>query len=274
MDKPQIERVWKEFVSSRSPEIKSRLAAHYFEFVQHIANNLAQKLNWKVPVEELASYGTDGLFSAIEAYDLERKIKFETYAYRRIQGSMIDAMRSEDWVPRSVRQRQDQIEQCRETMEAHFGDRVSTSQVLQQLNICEKDFHKNPSKYKASMKSSIENCINPEVESDNKKDFNKYLVCKKNSSPEGKIVRREFLSKLMGKHFSSLERKIIYFYYYEDLTMKEISKKLNISESRISQLHQQVLKRLRAKIAINPEYFDEDVISVMSECHSRGSLFS
>lgn len=273
MNKQELERAWSNYFKKRSPENKRPLVAHYFEFVQHIANNVAQKLNWRVPVDELTSHGIDGLYSAIEAFDHKRGIKFETYAYRRVQGSMIDAMRAEDWVPRSVRQRQEEINNKREALEAQRGEKVHMGEVLQSLAINEVDYHKNVSKYRAAGRSSIENCINTEVENDNKKDFNKYLECKNISQQDSKLVRREFLSKLMGKDFSTLERKIIYYYYYEDLTMKEIAAKLNISESRISQIHQQVIKRLKVRVEVNPDYFSKDIVEVMQECNSKDSLY-
>tara|TARA_Y100000310_G_scaffold293966_1_gene324006 strand:+ start:778 stop:1602 length:825 start_codon:yes stop_codon:yes gene_type:complete len=267
----ELESVWSRFTKKKSDKLRNQLIEHYYPYVKKIASTLAQKLHFKVSAEELTSHGLDGLYRAISAFDISRGIKFETYSYRRIKGSMIDAIRQQDWVPRSVRQRADLIETTKNRLESKLGRRVDLKEVLSEAKISETDYHKNVSKYNAAGQASIESNDQLSSEEDTKKDFNKYLAAKTPDHPEGKFIRKEFFKKLFDSGFNDLERKIIYYHYYESFTMKKISEKLQISESRASQIHHQVLKRLRAKLENEKEYFDNDVLNYIAGA-DRSSL--
>lgn len=274
MDNNQLRRTWKSFLVKRGKRSRQKLIEHYFEYVQKISTNLSKKFNYKMSAEELASYGLVGLYRAIDHYDNKRKVKFETYSYSRIKGAMIDGVRTEDWVPRSVRIRQTIIERAQEKKQCVQGYKISETNVLKDVGISESDFHKKHNKYKASSVVSLEHTVFPDTNDDeNKKDFNKYLVADNEDRPYGGLIRKEFLSKLMGKNFSAIERKVIYHHYYEGLTMKEIAHKFDISESRMSQIHRTILKRLKSQITKNPKYFSEDILSIISECNGKESLF-
>jgi RNA polymerase sigma factor for flagellar operon FliA len=274
MDKMELQKTWQCFLKNRDVKSKQKLIEHYYLYVQKIASNLAKKLNYKVTAEELASHGLDGLYRAIDYYNSERNVKFETYSYSRIRGAMLDGLRTEDWVPRSVRLRQSQIEKALNKKETKEGHKMSEASVFRKLGIREQEFLRNRKKYKATTVSSLENTFCQDIDlNTNKKDFNRYLVCHNETSPSSKLVRKEFLSKLMGKEFSSLERKTIYYHYYENLTMKEIANKFDISESRMSQIHRSILRRLKAKIERNPTYFNKDIISLITQCNDKGKLF-
>jgi RNA polymerase sigma factor FliA len=273
MNNLELQKVWEEFKLSNDGELRNQLIKHYYVLVKKIARKVCNKINRRVSEEELASHGFDGLYKAIDRFELERKIKFETYATLRIRGSIIDGLRSDDWVPRSVRMRQTKIEKMREKMESEKCDAVTDSEVISELDISEEDYIKNNKKFNPVIFSSIDSNVVLEKENENKKDFNKYLVSKNISSPDSKLIRKEFLGKLMGRDFKNIERKIVYYYYYENMTMREISKKVDMSESRISQIHKDVLKRLKNKINKNPEYFGENIISIIASCNDKNPVF-
>jgi len=268
MDSQELKETWESFAKNHDFDSKQKLVEHYFNFVQNIARKLASKLAYKVTVEELASSGIDGLYKAIDSYDPETfGTKFETYGYIRVWGAMIDGIRNDDWVPRSVRLRQADIEKARSEMEASSGIKVSDEMLFAHLGIDPEDYNRNSHKYHAVGISSLDNCL--EDGEENKKEFNSYLVAKNEPSPDANILRKEFLSKLVGKNFTALERNILYLYYYENYTMKEISDKLKVSESRISQVHHDVLKRLKTRVEVNPNYFSADIMDIMDEANTK-----
>ena len=266
--------VWDVYLKDRDDKSKNKLVAYYFTFVNKIASTLSRKLNNHVSQPELASHGVDGLYKAIENFDVTMGNKFETYAYIRIKGAMLDGLRKEDWVPRSVRIRETTIQKEQDRLQNASGEKTTKSEALKELGINELEYNKHPEKFHARSIFSIEASSNPNIDNnDNKKDFNEYLESHKNSSPDSRIVRMEFLNKLIGRRFTKLEKNIVYLYYYEELTMKEIAKQLKISESRISQIHQSVLKRLKTRIKINPNYFSDNILDIIEKCKNSNPLF-
>ena len=222
----------------------------------------------------MASYGVDGLYKAIERFDLDRGIKFETYASQRISGSMIDALRKDDWVPRSVRVRSNAIKKIKSELEAKHGRKIDDTEAAKHAGFCEKDFIKNVKKFMPISLSSIDEFSSPSngIET-SKHDFNISLKSKNVPTPDSKIVRKEFLNKLIGKNFSRREKKIIYYYFYEDLSMGEIASALDLSESRVSQMLKDLMKKLKTRIELNPNYFKKDILEIIGECNDKDSLF-
>ena len=273
MDVTQLQLTWDRFLSRRDTKSHNKLVEHYFPYVKKIATKLSKKYNYKVSAEELTSHGIDGLYRAINYYDRSRMVKFETYSYSRIRGAMIDGIRSEDWVPRSVRLRQAIIDKAKNQAEYLQGHGVHETSVLKNIGINETEYHKKRTKYHAASVVSLENTFCTEIEIDeNKKDFNRYLVSENEAPPNSSLIRKEFLSKLMGKKFSEIERKTIYYHYYEGWTMKEIAAKFNISESRMSQIHRAILKQLKIQIKKNSIYFSRDLLSIIIGGNNREQL--
>jgi len=256
MTKTELNSLWKTFKKTNKQEKRNKLIEYYYSLVKKIARTVSKKINYKVSSDELASHGVDGLFKAIEKFDLNRNIKFETYAYSRIKGSMIDGLRSNDWVPRSVRIRQSKIEKAIVSIETETGEKAKILSAVEKLGINTSEYIKNPKKFKASICSSIDTSTCLGDEENVKKDFNKYLESNV-LSPDIKIIRREFLSKFLGKGLRADERMIVYLYYYEKLTMREISLRLRTTESHISQRHKAILKKIKNKISKNQQYLKE-----------------
>jgi len=271
MNDIQLKKEWESFSEKPNEKSKNKLVEHYRILVEKIAASLAKKMNNKVSQEELASHGLDGLYNAIDNFDLKRKNKFETYACLRIRGSMIDGLRTEDWVPRSVRIRHNNLEKARSQLEMKKSEHISESEILKEAGIDEAEYHRNVKKFVPTAIASIDNYV---AKSDGDfddaiKDCNKYLQDNCETSPDATIEKQELIKKLLNNNFTKSEKQIVYYYYFKNMTMKEISKITLMSESRISQIHQKVLKRLKKQIQENVGDFEEVLPGVSKMCLAK-----
>lgn len=280
MRKQEIEylNLWKEFKQAktniRKNEVKKKLAEIYYPIVEKHANNMARKLDWKISSDELASYGVDGLYTAIERFSPDIGVTFACYSSLRIKGSMIDGMRKDDVIPRSVRIHFSKIEKARDELYSEKGSNITEKEILQKAGIDEQDFVKNLKKYiPISMSSTDGTSICGDNMDDFKQDVNDMMVDLKTISVDSNIIRKEFFNKLVSNEFTRDEQWIIYLYYYEGYTMDLIGEKLHMSESRISQIHKNILPRLKNKILKNPKYFAEDIKKVIGSCNDSSPLF-
>jgi RNA polymerase sigma factor for flagellar operon FliA len=272
----ELKEIWLSYKKTDNIEDRNKLVKHYYQYVKNIASKIQTRIKNKLTHDELTSLGLDGLYDAIEGFDLEQHNKFETYSYTRIFGSIIDNLRQYDWVPRSVHLRQSAIEKIKQEVESELGEKISNSDVLKRAGINEIEYHRNSKKFIASSIASIETNQNITLIDDNKKDFNKYLESKNTSSPDSRLIRKEFISKLIGNNFTSIEKKIIYYYYYEGYTIKQIKEILDVpeySESRLIQLKQKIIKRLKTRIQLNPNYFSDDIVNLINLCNDKSSIF-
>jgi RNA polymerase sigma factor for flagellar operon FliA len=250
--------------ASRGGDVKPLvrvLVDHYYPLVRTVAKRMCQKLA-EVTEDELASMGVDGLYDSIQNFDPSRNTKFETYAMHRIRGSMLDAIRKADWIPRLVRAKCAWMERKRQFHESDQGRRLSNSELAEKLNMTEHQFEHM---FKVINTPSMHSANDLGIEDDEGKGVLSLEHVEDSGavSPMEPMLRRELFNKLMGKNFTPLERKIIWLYYFEDLSMKEISDVVELSESRVSQMHTVILKRLKQKADRNPEYF-KDIWAVLS----------
>ena len=260
---------------NKKKKIEKQLVEIYYPLVQKISYKIAEKIGWRVSPEELSSSGVDGLYSAIDRFSLDRGVNFPTFANRRISGSMIDNIRKEDIIPRSVRINNSLMEKIRQEIETKEGRKVTEYEVVEKLGIDQKKYLQNIKKYSPLSFVSLEGS---DISNENKQDIFKQdtltdLADRKTTSPFSKIIRKEFFCKLVSKGFSRLEQKIVYSYYYENLTMGEIGEKLGTSESRISQIHADILIRLKDKIERNPKFFGKDIKKYIIECNDEEPLY-
>lgn len=258
-------KLWKRFQNEKNKvkkdKIEQELVEIYYPLVQKISYKVAVRLSWNVPPEELSSFGIDGLYSAISRFSLTKGIDFPAYANRRIAGSMIDGIRREDIIPRSVRINNNLLNNKKSEMETKEGRKITDYEIVEKLGINQKEYLKNIKKFRPVHFISIEgsDICNSEKQDTFKQDFLIDISDKKSKSPDNSLLEKEFLNKLISKSFSPLEQKIIYFYYYKNFTMEQIGEKVNMSESRVSQIHTNILPRLRSKIERNPTFFKEDI---------------
>ncbi len=271
--------VWENFKLETDPDerqkLKNDIVELYLPFVIDLAEKMERKLNHHLSTEELTSFGIDGLYIAIDKFDIYREIEFKTYSNRRIKGSMIDNIRKEDIIPRSVRINNNIIEKARSKIESEKGRKAYQNELLEEIGVKEQDFLVHNKKYNPAIFSSL-NGIKTSENSNNEEfsqDSNSNLIDKDSILPDNELRRKEFFNKLMGRNFSRIEQKIIYYYYYEKLTMEQIAKTLKLSESRVSQMHKSLLPRLKQKIERNPEYFSNDIFSFINSCDKKQSLF-
>ena len=281
MEKQRIGNIelWKNYqeekIIRKKDKYRQKLVEAYYPLVQKISYRVAQNLQWNLQPEELASFGLDGLYIAIDKFSLDRGVDFPTYANRRISGSMLDNVRKNDFVPRSVRLNYNLIEKTRQEMETTEGRRVTEYEIIERLGINQREYLMNTKKYSPLNVVSLEgsDITNESKSEDFKQDCIADLVDRSSSTPDSNLIRKEFINKLISKNFSPFEQKIIYYYYYENLTMGEIGRKINTSESRISQIHMDIIKRLKNKIERNPEFFGDNIEEMIKDCNNNDPLF-
>lgn len=239
------EKLWEDYQKNPSPELREKLITEYAPLVKVVAGRLGMYLGYNVEYEDLVSYGIFGLIDAIDKFDLGKDVKFETYASLRIRGSILDQIRKMDWIPRTVRQKQKKIEEAVKQVESRTGRNASDEEIAKELGIAEDELNEWQSQLKVtnvvSLNEFVEQVGEPVMDARNNSHF---------AQPE-QSVQEEELKKVLKETMDLLtekERKVILLYYYEELTLKEISNILEVSESRVSQLHTKALLKMRKKM--------------------------
>lgn len=250
MDK-NMSTVWVKYKENNDIEARDELILNYAHIVKYVANRLAINLSTVVEVDELISYGIEGLIDAIEKYDHTRNIKFETYAITRIRGAIIDGLRAMDWVPVSIRQKSKEVEKTYAQLEAKLERSATDEEVAAELGISLDELAKLLRNLAATTIMSLDDFIANEGSSENKKRMIEMLQ-DENSQDALDLVELGEVKALLTRSISRLpekEKKVIYLYYYEGLTLKEIGIVLDLSESRISQLHTKAILRMRGSLS-------------------------
>lgn len=238
---------WREYKSDQTNEpLRNRLVERYFPLVKYNAERIWARLPEGVDLDDLISAGVFGLMDAIDAFDLARGVKFETYCVPRIRGAMLDELRTMDWVPRLVRSKASKLEEARKTIQAAKGRPPTNEEMAERLEITVKEFERMTLDANAVGLVSLNKKW---YETDNHKDVREIdiLEDKKGEDPTRPIQKRD-LMKLVTKGLNRNERLIIILYYYEEFTMKEIGATLDLSESRVSQMHSSIVQRLQSHL--------------------------
>lgn len=245
-DEIPMERVWIDYQSTRSEEIRNFLMEKFLHLVRYNADRIYSRLPDEVDIEDLMSAGLFGLMDAIDSYDLNRQVKFETFSAPRIRGAILDELRHMDWVPRLVRHRTSKVEFARQQIEMRSGKPATDEDVSRFLELDNEQFDKYMrDSHSVSTISLTRRCFG----TDGTKEVREIDVIRDDSqaSPLGEIQRKD-LKHLLTKGLSRAERLIVILYYYEGMTMKEIGATLDLSESRVSQMHSSILARLKAQM--------------------------
>jgi len=241
-----IREVWQEYQKTRTQAVRNFLMEKYLPLVRYNAERIYQRLPDEVDVQDLMSAGLFGLMDAIDAFDLARGVKFETYCAPRIRGAVLDELRSMDWVPRLVRHRTARVEGAKQKFEMENGRMPTQDELSRKLKLHGEELDKftRDSKTVATF-SLTRKCF----QSDGNKDVREIDVIKDESqrNPFADIQRKD-VKDLIAKGLSRAERLIIILYYYEEMTMKEIGATLDLSESRVSQMHSSILARRKAQM--------------------------
>jgi len=239
------EKLWKAYAELKSPAIKEKLIILYAPLVKFVAGRMHMHVGQHVDFDDLSGYGIFGLIDAIDKYDYGKGVKFETYASLRIKGAIIDHIRRLDWVPRTLRQKNKQMETVYSQLEEENGREPTDEELAKRLDM-DVDATRDLKKKSAVLSLvSLDDFLDQNYET----TFNG-LVSNKQDSPEEQAERQERQQMLAAaiEKLTEKEKQVITFYYYEDLTLKEISSIMMVSESRISQIHTKAIGKLQGKL--------------------------
>ena len=245
MDENSRNHLWKEYMSTKNSEIRDKIILEYAPLVKIVAGRLSIYLGYNVEYDDLVGYGIFGLIDAIDKFDYDKGVKFETYASLRIRGAILDQIRKMDWMPRSLRQKQKKMEAAISKIETQYGRPAKDEEIASELGIETEELISWQGQAKITNIISLDEF----VEAAGEKEVN---AIKSNSyeQPESIALKNEIKQQLMDslETLTDKERKVILLYYYEELTLKEISKILEVSESRVSQLHTKALQKMKVKL--------------------------
>jgi RNA polymerase sigma factor FliA len=242
-----IQEYWHKFKADpENQEMRNRLVEQYLPLVKYNGERIWARLPEGVELDDLVSAGIFGLMDAIDAFDLTRGVKFETYCVPRIRGAMLDELRTMDWVPRLVRSKASKLNEAMKTLEARLGRAPSEAELSEHMQISVQELEK------MVLEANAVNLISLNkkwYETDSYKDVREIdiLEDKRGEDPTRRIQKTD-LMRLVTKGLNRNERLIIILYYYEELTMKEIGATLDLSESRVSQMHSSIVQRLQSQL--------------------------
>lgn len=241
MEKKDMNDIWTKYYESRDSSLKEMLTEYYVHLVRLVAGRLGIYLNQYIDTDDLVGYGILGLIDAIDKFDPSKNVKFETYASLRIRGAILDAIRKLDWVPRTLRKKQKDIDKAYVELEMKFKRPPQDHEVADFLKISIEEYNVVLKEVNVSTLVSIdENLYYFETISD-QNDMIPERYAEENEM-------KETLAKIIDD-LPEREKKVIFLYYYDELTLKEISRVLEVSESRVSQLHTKAVSRLRAHMS-------------------------
>ena len=243
------EELWKRFAKSRDQDIRDYFVLKYAPLVKYVAGKISIGMPQSIEFDDLVSYGVFGLIDAISKFDFNRGIKFKTYAMTRIRGAIFDELRSIDWIPRSIRQKAKQIEQVISELENKLGRTVEDDEIAQELGISNDEFQSLLNKLSGTSMMSLNDIWYLGDDSD-ELSILETLEAPENMNPDVLIEKEEIRDYIIDaiKKLPDKEKKVIVLYYYEDLTLKEIGEVLEVTESRVSQLHTKAIMRLRGRL--------------------------
>jgi RNA polymerase sigma factor FliA len=243
LDVPQL---WQDYRATPTVELRNRLLELYMPLVKYNAERIWARLPDGVELDDLTSAGVFGLMDAVDAFDLTRGVKFETYCVPRIRGAMLDELRTMDWVPRLVRSKASKMEEARKTLEASLGRPPRPEELAERLGVPVEQLDGYVGEATAVNLVSLNKKW---YETDSYKDVREIdiLEDKKAEDPTHRLQNFD-LMRLVTRGLNRNERLIIILYYYEDMTMKEIGATLDLSESRVSQMHSSIVSRLQSQL--------------------------
>ncbi len=251
-----IQELWRAFKADPSnQELRNRLVEQYLPLVKYNGERIWQRLPEGVELDDLISAGVFGLMDAIDAFDMDRGVKFETYCVPRIRGAMLDELRTMDWVPRLVRSKASKLNEAVKSLEARLGRHPTEQELAEHFEISIVELEKMMQEANAVNLISLNKKW---YETDSYKDVREIdiLEDKKGEDPTRRI-QKEDLMRLVTKGLNRNERLIIILYYYEELTMKEIGATLDLSESRVSQMHSAIVQRLQCQLGRRRPEFNQ-----------------
>lgn len=242
MNEAQKTKLWSDYNRTKSSELREQLILEYAPLVKLVAGRLSMYLGYNVEYEDLCSYGIFGLIDAIDKFDAMKDVKFETYASLRIRGSILDQIRKMDWIPRTIRQRQRQIDSIMKEIETTKGRPATDEEIASGLGVSEEEYLQMQSQMKVTGVVSLNEFMETGAEVP-EEQTTQYRF----ETPEEALDKAELKQKLVEalSVLTEKEQKVVTLYYYEELTLKEIANVLEVSESRVSQLHTKAIQKMK-----------------------------
>jgi RNA polymerase sigma factor for flagellar operon FliA len=242
-----VKSLWLEFSQTKSDTLRNQLTEHYFHLVKRTAQRIHAKLPREVELDDLISAGTFGLMFAIDAYDLTRAVKFETYCATRIRGAILDELRSWDWVPRLARLRAHKLINASRQLKLELGRDPTSEELAVRLNVPKEELERIERDGLVTRVMSLSRQVRG-GESDEERDL--FILQDNDVDQRLRTMEREDLKEVMSQGLSRAEQLIIMLYYFEQMTMKEIGATLDLSESRVSQMHSTILGRIQRDLGM------------------------
>ncbi len=239
-----VDDLWIEYVETKDIEIKKKLIENYIELVKIVSGRMYNFYGSKVEYDDILGYGVLGLIDSIDRFDLSKEVKFETYAQIRIRGEIIDNIRKLDWIPRSLRKKSKDVQEAISSLENKLGESPSNNQIAEHLGISLNEVESVLSDISTFNVSSLEESLL------NNGDYN-FEINENTNMPEQIYAKKE-IKEILANSINELgenEKKVISLYYYEELTYKEIGYIMDLSESRISQIHSKSILKIKNSLA-------------------------
>lgn len=245
MDEAKRKKLWDDYSSTKSAQLREQIILEYAPLVKVVAGRLSMYLGYNVEYDDLVGYGIFGLIDAIDKFDAAKEVKFETYASLRIRGAILDQIRKMDWIPRTVRQKQKKIDAAIKSIEAETGRTATDDEISAAIGISSDEYVEWQQQLMVTNVVSLNEFSDQGIEAPVDKTSQQ-----KFDMPEDIALQSE-LKKMLAEALNLLtdkERAVVTMYYYEELTLKEISNVLEVSESRVSQLHTKALGKMKTKL--------------------------
>ncbi|MBR2695221.1 MAG: FliA/WhiG family RNA polymerase sigma factor [Thermoguttaceae bacterium] len=242
-----IEKAWEKYFADRSNvEIRNALVEYYLPLVYRQAKSVSATIAGRVELEDLVSVGTMGLIRAISKFDPNRGVRFETYCQYRIRGAMKDGLRNNDWIPRQTRTKSRFLAEATKSLSDHFGRLPTDEELAAHLNISTKQ-----------LRELVTDALTVKLVSLDSKYFTSdssgemtgiELLADRHSKDPADIFLKDDIARMVTRGLTQKERNVILLYYYEGMTLKEIGLTLDLSEGRVSQIHADIIRRLRRRL--------------------------
>lgn len=253
-DDPELQALWNEYKETDSQAARDQLILHYAPLVKYVAGRIGANLPHNVEQADLVSYGIFGLIDAIAKFELERDVKFETYAIARIKGAIIDELRSLDWVPRSLRHRARELERVYVELENELKRVPTDDEVAEALGISREEHQELLSRLSSTSMLALDELW---TTSDREDGVSLLDTIEDTASPDPSVTfEKAEMKELLAEAINRLperEKTVIGLYYYESLTLKEIGSILGVTESRVSQLHTKAVLRLKSRLRVTTQ---------------------
>lgn len=253
LEPEEEDKKWREYKKTNDISIRNFFIEKYSPLVKYVVSNMNISVNDQSDYDDLVGWGIEGLIDAIERFDPDRGVKFKTYAIIRIKGTIYDKLREMDWIPRSVRQIEKEYQRVLSELQYELGEKPTDEMVAERLGFSMEEYREMTMKFQSSRNyvNSLDDAIFPDVTSDGTITLEDVIEAPiENSNPENIVIKEEIIEKIKEaiKELPEKELQVIMLYYHEELTLKEIGAVLNVTESRVSQLHARALELLKEKL--------------------------